>query len=1361
MLALACGAAPSVRAQSPAAALPPVASPATPAIAPTPLPTVRVVREDASGVRLEVTATYVAPLATTFEAARIDRLDARAFRTAGGDALAAEHTVALPSLVAPVVTVVEADGETAAVAPGTMAEALGGPLASIGPPGRMRGRPVASVLVRLAQYDAAAQRLTRYRRVVVDVRYGGAGVGAAARASVGAVEAMPNPHLAVGRSALATGTWYRLPISADGVHALDRNAVANALKLTPASFDPSRVRIFGGSGAPLPALTDAPRVADLVEYPTTVVGGGDGSFDAGDAVLFYARGPVTWTHTGAGWEHRTHPYSTETAVFVRIDDAPATRRAPEAAPTATGTAAPVSTVEGRFVADLDRVMWANEGLGSGEQWFSALLTGASPAADAVASGSLTGLTAGTIRYDVRAAMRSVSVSPAATMRFTAGSQTLADLEFGYVGNSSTDAHASERTATFTQAYTGGAFTLAYRIGTIPAGTRPEVHQGAVDYVRVFYPQALTATSGVVRFATPQNDSLDQAFMLSGFSRTPTVWDVTDPTDVRRVEVTAAGGAYRIAVAASPTPRELVAFTPDASGVRPVTGVATRVTNQDVHGTTAHPDLAVVTSAALREQAERLAAHRRGQGLRVEVVTTEQLYNEFSGGIADVRAVRDYLKFLYDRAPSDAQRLRYGLFVGDGHFNYRRIRPIGGDTTLFANHVLPYETPGSLDPIHSYTSDDYFGLLDDGEGRMFDGERMDVAIGRLPVQTVGEARALVDKMIRYDDPASYGPWRSRYLFTADDGYGSSAGTYNDGDLHVQNADVIAEYVRRTAPRFDVEKVYAPSYERVYTVGWRVPGAREAILAALRDGVLVFNYFGHGRDDQLGDEFLFTKKDAETLDNGDRLPIFITATCSFGRWDMDQKQSGAEALVLNPSGGGIAAFTTVRLVYTSQDSLSNNPGVNRYLTEGLVTRLADGEVPRLGDAFLYMKAKTDCPYGCPGASTNARKFNLLGDPSMRYGVPENTVRVERVAGVDIAGPDSTDAPTAPLRALDRVTVEGTVRDRAGAVASGFSGRVTLAVFDAERTVPLPYRIYIPSGSYRVREDLIWRGDVPVAAGRFTATFVVPKDISYANRRGRITAYAYNDAAHALGATERVVVGGSNPAPITDRTGPRVRAFVGDTTFVSGGYAAAGSDLVVRLDDETGINTVGLGVGHELLLVVNGDEASAIDLGSRFVADAGAPNRGEVRYRLTNLRPGLNRLRVRAWDVVGNVTETEVVVEVAETADLDVRRVLAFPNPAVASGPVRFVFEHNQAAGTAGRVRIRLFTVDGRLVRTLDDVETLPTGALPSGRVQVRWDGRDADGDRLAPGVYLFQVRVEREAAGDAPRQVAERIERLVVL
>jgi hypothetical protein len=1308
--------------------------------------TVRVLDTRADGLRLEVTAAYPAPLATTLEASRVRMLDAAAVRVAVGDELTIYHPVALPALATPAVSVVSVETDEARLATGPAAALLTGPLVRAGAPGLARKVPTSSIAVRLLGYDPATQQLARVRRLVVDVRYGGgAPAGLAPSFSRGGAQP-PNPHLSVTRSVLADGTWYRLAIPSEGVYRLDA-AVVTAMGLAPGSLDPARLRIFGGSGVPLPAQTDAARVADLLEYPTFVRGGGDGRFDADDGVLFYARGPVSWKLSPFGeWEHTTHPFSTETFVFVKVDDAPAARRTPETVAFPNNGAADRTTVEGRHVAEFDQYMWSKENRGSGLTYVSTLF---GPGTDRtlLSNGDLPGLAAGTIRYLANAAVRSVDVCPGASMRFSAGGQALTEAAFGCVTNDLESPQALERRVSFTQTHGGGAFTLTARL----TGGAGERHEGAVDFVRAFYPQTLTATGGVLRFVTPRDTGGPYSFLLSGFTAAPEVWDVTDPLAVRRLSVQAAGGGYRVQLPAG-APRELVAFS-DAGLRRLTSPRVARVPAQNLHAPSVYPDLAIVTSTALRAQAEALAAHRRGQGLRVEVAVTDAIYNEFSGGIPDMRAVRDYFKFLYDRAPTDAQRIRYGLLFGDGHFNYRRIGP---DSTL-ANHVFPYETDNTLDALQSYTTDDYFALLDDGEGIWGFAERADIAVGRLPVQTVAEAGMLVGKLTRYDDPATYGPWRTRYLFSADDGYYTSSHVLRDYDLHVQNADLIAEYVNRTAPRFDIPKVYALSYEPVFTTGWRIPAVNRAIRDEIENGLLVFNYFGHGSPEVLADERIFTKAEAEHLTNGDRLPIFITATCSFGRWDMDDEQSAAEALMLNAKGGAIAAFTTVRLVFTSPSEFDNNPGVNRRLTEGLLAPGPDGRPVRVGDALYRMKQ-----FAVGYDDGSGRKFNLLGDPSMRFGAAPLSVTLDRVAGVDLAAmPDTVaGAPSAPLRALDRVPIEGTVRNPDGSVAAGFSGRVTLSVYDAERQVPLPYNQYLPTPYYRVRDDLLWRGEVPVTNGRFSASFVVPRDISYANRRGRIVAYATGGATHAHGATQRVVVGGTNPNPVVDNAGPRLRVFVGDTTFVSGGFVARGSDLLVTLDDETGINTVGAGVGHELLLVVNGDESRAINLGNRFEADARAPNRGTVRYRLSDLPVGVNRLKVRAWDVVGNVSEAEVTFTVAEPENLALQHVLAFPNPT--TGPVRFSFEHNQVAGTAARVRLQVFTLDGRLVRVLDGPETLPAGALTTGRVEVRWDGRDADGDRLAPGVYLFRVRVEREGVADGPaRQVAEHIERLVVL
>ncbi len=367
--------------------------------------TVRVLSTRPDGLRLEVTAAYPAPLATTLEAARVRRLDAAAVRVAVGDELTVTYPVALPALAAPRVSIVSAEGDDATLAPGTAAAWLTGALVQAGPPGLARQAPLSTVSVRLLAYDAAAQRLTRFHRLVVDVQFGTPSIGAVAGAVSGAegarrVAHVPNPHLSVARSALADGTWFRLAIPSEGVIRLDA-AVVTAMGLSAASTDPARLRIFGGSGAPLPAQTDAPRVADLVEYPSVAVGGGDGRFDATDGVVFYARGPVTWALSASGeWEHTTHPYSTTTYVFVKVDDAPATRRAPETVAFPGNGAADRTEVEGRFVADFDQYMWSKENRGSGLTYVTPTFA-LGTTRTLVQSSDLVGLAPGAIQYVVQ------------------------------------------------------------------------------------------------------------------------------------------------------------------------------------------------------------------------------------------------------------------------------------------------------------------------------------------------------------------------------------------------------------------------------------------------------------------------------------------------------------------------------------------------------------------------------------------------------------------------------------------------------------------------------------------------------------------------------------------------------------------------------------------------------------------------------------------------------------------------------------------------------------------------------------------------------------------------------------------------
>ena len=398
-------------------------------------------------------------------------------------------------------------------------------------------------------------------------------------------------------------------------------------------------------------------------------------------------------------------------------------------------------------------------------------------------------------------------------------------------------------------------------------------------------------------------------------------------------------------------------------------------------------------------------------------------------------------------------------------------------------------------------------------------------------------------------------------------------------------------------------------------------------------------------------------------------------------------------------------------------------------------------RLGESLRITKNSR------AGLQGNNRKFNLLGDPTMRIGIPGRSVQVESINDVPIA------TQPGQMRALDRVSVKGAVVNTAGVVDEQFSGVVDVSVFDAERRIPILFQRHMTTPYYTAREDLIWRGQVQVNQGLFDASFVVPKDISYSNQAGRISVYAYSANTHALGFNENFVVGGTSANPPNDANGPEITLFLNDTTFVSGGLTTPDPKLIVKLYDDSGINTVGAGVGHEMLLIINEDEQNAIDISSGFRSEANSFQRGTVEWDLSDQQLGTNTLSLRAWDVLNNSSVSTLDFFVAEAEDLVLRNVFNYPNPT--SGETRFVFEHNQPIGTNASIQVRVYTLAGRLIRTIETDEVLPGGVM-----QLPWNGRDEDEDPLATGVYLYKLRVEVESQ-EGDRQVSEHIEKLAVI
>ena len=1278
-------------------------------------PTLRVVDKTREFLTVEVTADWRTPLAQAVaqSAGLVDALVA----IGGAGRPVVSHEIPLGAAVPPAVQVLAVDTDEVTLTPDQVEafRALEGPAASVMSVGERRRELVGSLAVRVLRVEG--DRLVRVRRVVVRVPRPLVMARLAARGA-------DNPHLAVERSVLADGTWYRISIRESGVYRIDAAFLRDSLGVSE-SVALSSVAVYGIGGRILPALNAAPRPADLKEVASAVVGGG---------LLFYAEGPQWWDWTqpeGASerrWTHDISPFSTVSHYFVRVDAASPRRLAAATFP-GWGDATPLATVEDRRFYEVDRTNIPRDGSGSGLDWLGPDLfpggSGLTVLDEAVAGASASAPVSVRARVAGRAnpAVR-VSVSKNGQTLDTATPPAISTSSRN-TGNLANDAYLEAETTL------GNGLGLSFRATGGNSGAL-----AWLDWAEVVVSHPATAgPDGFASFPTPGGQTGRFEIPIDGFAAEPQVWDVTEAGDLRRLGVRADGGRWRVQVeAADPDrPREIVAFDPTGAHVL-TPGAGTPVANQNLHGIAAFPDYVVVTHPDFMAQAQRLAAHRQADGLTPLVVTTEQVFNEFAGGTGDMRAARDFMKFLYDRAP-EGQLPRYLLLFGDGHYDYRQIK------TSAPTFVPVFESENMFSRTASYTSDDYFGLLGDDEGIWeFSGqgtsERVDLGIGRIPSRTAQDAATVVEKIVRYESPATRGDWRTRFTFVADDQFPNDW----DDDLHVLNADATAERAQSVDPSVTLDKIYGPSYPSVVTARGRLrPQATEAIRESIEEGTLVWNYSGHGGPTGLGDEEYLTEDLVASLDNADRLPVWVTATCSFGKFDIADFQSLAERVLLRPGGGGVAMLTTVRLVYTSASPDSgNNFGLNLELTEQMLVRDADGRPSRLGDA-LYRTKNT-----AVGASTNNRKFNLLGDPAMRLGLPERELAVE--------------APDA-LRAFSEATVTGQVLGLDGQPDPTYQGEVDVTVFDAERVVELPEgACCYTGGRYRDRTDRIYSGRASVSGGRFSTTFLVPQDISYSGLPSRIVAYAVGrDGSDGAGQTAQATVSAEAGARPNDQTGPEISLFLNDSTFVDGGVTGPEGTLVARLQDASGINTVGAGVGHELLLTLDGNAAQALDVGRFYTGDLDTYRSGTVRVPLPRLAPGEHTATLTAWDALNNASTATVRFVVVDEG-LQVTSVLPYPNPT--AGPARFFVEHNQPAGTSARVQLRIYTLAGRPVRTIDGAEALPDGFLPSRSFQISWDGRDDDLDRLGSGVYLVRLRLETDDPAGGTR-VAERVDRLAII
>ena len=855
-------------------------------------------------------------------------------------------------------------------------------------------------------------------------------------------------------------------------------------------------------------------------------------------------------------------------------------------------------------------------------------------------------------------------------------------------------------------------TLTYSPGTGVASL------AMLNYIRLNVKRELQLYGTHTIFRNSITESRHARFVISGFNSTQMVWDVTTAHCPYMQQITDVDGTSGF-VPAELGLREYVIVNKSSTFPSVIShGV---VANQNLHALP-QTDMVIVVAPKLISYANELAEYRRANdGLSVHVVTPQQIYNEFSSGTADATAIRLFMKMFYDRGQADGSTPKYLLLFGDGANDNRFKNSSAWTSSIRENMLITYQSQTSLNETESYVCDDYFGFLDDNEGGKTDNlgnlslnsDYVDIGIGRLPVRNASEAKTVLTKILNYSNNTEVGKWKNQLVFLADDG---------DNNTHMRHADSMTMIVKNTGHKeFLSNKIYIDAFKRESSSsGYTYPAARKSFFDNLNQGAILVNYAGHGSTTALTGEKVFNINDAAEL-NMKRLPIWVTATCDFSRFD-DVNTSAGETLILNPQGGAIAMFTTTRVVYSD-----GNLRINARLIQNIFSKNNDGTRNRLGDVMRLSKRAL-------GSDSNKLNFVLLGDPSMTMAYPAHRMEITHINDEEV-----TQEPVM-IKALSTVKMKGRVLELTGnGTATDFTGFVQPTVFDSEETITTLDNIGTGNPFvYKDRNKRLFSGRDSVINGEFEFSFIVPKDISYSNKSGMVNLYAYsNDKREAQGYYENITVGGTEDNIEEDNNGPEIKAlYLNLETFKDGDVVNTTPYLYAYVEDETAINASGISIGHDITATFYGPDGTIKHtLNNYYMSETGSTGSGTIQFSVPELTPGEYTMELKVWDVHNNSSVRYISFVVKSDArpvliDLTVSR-----NPA--KDYARFLLYHSFPE-TNMSVRIQVYTQMGQCVW---QNETKGSSEFMSS-LPIEWDLTNSAGSRVQPGIYIYRASVSAD-------------------
>ncbi|WP_339889290.1 type IX secretion system sortase PorU [uncultured Flavobacterium sp.] len=1128
-------------------------------------------------------------------------------------------------------------------------------------------------------------------------------------------------------SVLATGDWYRFYVEKSGVYKVSKGFLESLGFNT--NVDPRNIRIYGNGGRMVPLLNSTSYPMDLEENAIQFIGEEDGNFSSQDYILFYAEGTDTWSA-----ENRTHLnlYQEKSYYYVTSSLGTGKRIQESIQPTGTPTLNFAVFDDYKFYEkDLFNPgkigrKWLGDQFGvDNEKTFEFSIPNIVTSSPVKLYANLASASYGNSNFQVQVNQQTVG-----NISFT----SLANVDF-------VSAVENFIETTFNTSSPNIAVKLTYSNGGVPAS------RGYVDYIILEAKRNLTGYGNQFIFRNLEEESnigIGQ-YTISNASSISQVWDVSDIYNAKKYSNNQTNFSYKVNLGQSK--KYIAVDTNDY--FNPLKESNSKVVNQNLKGTIFNStqgvfediDYVIITPSFLYNQAEKLANfHRNYSGLKVRTVTLESIYQEFSSGKQDVAAIRNFVKYIYGNASTVQNRVKYVNLFGDASFDYKNRIPNNTNIVPVFHGLNPnanmVNNTSNYSILTTFMSDDFFGLMDDNEGQMLPNgnEGIDIAVGRMVVSTTQEADDVVNKVIHYHDEKSYGRWRNSYVILTDDADTASDATLQSG-LNTMIDNLNANY-----PYINAKKIHTDAYvQEVSAGGNRYPKAKQDFVDAIELGALVVDYYGHGGEYGFAQERIYEISEAINLSNYNNLPLFITMTCDFSRFDNPYLQTGGEFTFWNPEGGAISLVTTTRLIFVPVASTMND-NFNFYLyPDANNNQVSVGEALRL--------AKND------NTSDNRRVVFNIGDPALMLAIPKPKVVLTKINGVDVS------QPTDVLNALSYVTLTGEVRNANDNLLSSYNGDLAVQIFDKNIQRQTLGNDGVVNGSgnlikmdFTTLGETIFRGNASVVNGKFEFGFVVPKDIKIAEGTGKVSFYAKSTnptLQDQTGHDFSIKIGGINLNAPEDTTPPTVRLYMNDESFVYGGITNDSPIFLAFLEDEHGINTAS-GIGHDIVAILDGDELNPYVLNDYYETELDNYQKGKVRFPFRDLEPGLHTITFKAWDVYNNLITAEIQFIVVGNDDITLSNVLNYPNPFVSY--TEFWFNHNRPFEMLD-VQVQIFTITGKVVKTINQ-SVLTEGFLSR---EIKWDGRDDFGDKIGKGVYVYKLTVVSTIDG----KKSEKHEKLVIL